>query len=145
MKTKTIKSYWEKESTADRKWILINAEGKTLGRLATRIAMILRGKHKATYTPTIDMGDFVVVTNAEKIHVTGKKLKDKFYYHYSGYQSGLKKISLQSVLAKHPDRAIRMAVDGMLPKNRMRKVYMKKLKVFAGAEHTHQAQQPQEI
>jgi large subunit ribosomal protein L13 len=114
----------------------------TLGRLATQIAAVLRGKHKPIYTPGMDCGDFVVVVNAEKVRVTGKKLDDKIYYHFSGYPSGLKEVSLRQQLASHPERVIYSAVLGMLNRNRQRRQLIKKLKVYAGAEHPHQAQQP---
>jgi large subunit ribosomal protein L13 len=114
----------------------------TLGRLATQIATVLRGKHKPIYTPSMDCGDFVVVVNAERIHVTGQKMDDKLYYRYSGYPGGLHSINLRDQLSKHPDRVIQAAVRGMLPKNRLGRQMIKKLKVYAGPEHPHQAQQP---
>jgi large subunit ribosomal protein L13 len=121
---------------------VVDAAGMTLGRLATQIATVLRGKHKPIYTPGMDCGDFVVVVNAEKVRVTGKKLDDKIYYHFSGYPSGLKEVSLRQQLASHPERVIYSAVLGMLNRNRQRRQLIKKLKVYTGAEHPHQAQQP---
>ncbi|MBU0743888.1 MAG: 50S ribosomal protein L13 [Gammaproteobacteria bacterium] len=126
--------------THTKAWYLLDAENKTLGRMATVIAKYLRGKHKPEYTPFIDTGDYIVVINAEKIGVTGNKLKDKKYYRYSGYQSGLKEISLEKQLVKAPERVIKDAVSGMLPKGPLGRKMLSKLKVYAGPEHTHQAQ-----
>lgn len=128
------------KETAERRWILVDAKGQTLGRLATQIADILRGKHKAQFTPHVDCGDFVVVVNAADIVVTGAKLTDKFYYRHSGYPGGLKKTALKDVLAKHPERAIWFAVKGMLPKTKLASRQILKLKVYAGAKHPHAAQ-----
>ena len=137
-----MKTYAVKAAEIERKWYLVDAEGKTLGRLASEIAKILRGKHKPIFTPHLDTGDYVVVVNAKKIHVTGKKLKEKMYYHYSGHPGGLKTIALGDMLSKHPTRVIGLAVRGMLPKNRLGRVIIKKLKVYAGSEHPHEAQEP---
>ncbi|MBI4354539.1 MAG: 50S ribosomal protein L13 [Candidatus Omnitrophica bacterium] len=123
-----------------RDWRLVDAEGQVLGRLASRIAVLLRGKHKPTYTPHLDVGDFVVVVNAEKVKVTGKKLEQKTYQTYSGYPSGLKKSTLQDVLRRQPDHVIRQAVKGMIPDGPLGRRLLTKLKVYAGASHPHQAQ-----
>jgi large subunit ribosomal protein L13 len=120
----------------------VNAEGKTLGRLASEIAQVLRGKHKPIYTPHLDCGDFVIVVNAEKVWVTGRKLDQKMYYRHTGYPGGIKSISLRNQLQKHPERVLEAAVRGMLPKNRLGRKMFKKLKVYAGNSHPHQAQQP---
>jgi len=121
---------------------VVDATGKTLGRLATQIAMVLKGKHKPIYTPGMDCGDYVIVINAEKIAVTGRKLDQKVYYRYSGYPSGLRETKLRDQLANHPERVIQAAVNGMLNRNRQRRQLMRKLKVYAGPEHPHLAQQP---
>jgi len=121
----------------------VDAEGKTLGRLASRVAAILKGKHKPIYTPHADMGDYVIVINADKIHVTGRKMLQKMYYRHSGYPGGLKSINLRDLLQRHPTRAVEYAVKGMLPKNRLGRRMFKKLKVYAGSDHPHQAQKPQ--
>jgi len=126
-------------------WYLIDATGKTLGRLCTQIAHMLKGKHKADYSPHVDMGDHLVVINAEKIHVTGRKLTDKIYYHHTGYIGGIKSIALEKLLNEHPERAIEIAVKGMLPKNPLGRSMFRKLHVFAGGEHPHQAQQPKPL
>lgn len=128
--------------TADRKprWHVIDASGKILGRLATEVATILRGKNKAFFTPHIDAGDYVVVINCDKIELTGEKWTDKMYERYSGYRSGLKKTSAQDLFAKKPDELVRLAVRGMLPKNRLNRTVIKKLKVYTGSEHPHKAQ-----
>jgi len=127
---------------ASREWFVVDAAGQNLGRLATQIATILRGKHKPLFTPGMDCGDFVIVVNADKVQVTGRKLDQKFYYRYSGYPSGLAEISLRNQLAKHPERVIEAAVKGMLARNRLRNRLIGKLKVYAGPQHPHQAQQP---
>ncbi len=127
----------------DKKWYVVDAEGQTLGRMATRIADILRGKHKPIYTPHMDTGDFVVVINAEKVVVTGKKAEQKEYQRYSGYPGGLKKISFQRMLNTHPERIIEHAVRGMIPHNRLGRAVIKKLKVYAGPAHPHESQQPE--
>jgi large subunit ribosomal protein L13 len=126
-------------------WFLVDASEQTLGRLATQIAHHLRGKHKTDYTPHADMGDHVVVLNAEKIRVTGRKLTDKFYHHHTGYIGGIKSISLEKLLKEHPERALEIAVKGMLPKTTLGRRMFRKLHVFAGAEHPHQAQQPKPL
>jgi len=137
-----VKTYSVKANEIKREWYLINAEGKTLGRLASEIAKILKGKHKPIYSPHLDCGDYVIVINAEKIRVTGRKLDQKIYYRHSGYPGGLKSITLREQFAKHPERVIKAAVKGMLPKNRLGRKMLKKLKVYAGASHPHQAQKP---
>jgi len=134
-----------KKDEIKRKWHLVDAKGKTLGRLASRIAILLRGKHKPTFTPHLDTGDFVVVINAEKVVLTGKKWKEKLYIHHSGYPGGLKSISAEKMWEKHPERLITMAVQGMLPKNKLGRKLIKKLKVYAGEAHPHQAQLPEPI
>jgi len=126
-------------------WFLVDASEQTLGRLATQIAHHLRGKHKADYTPHTDMGDHIVVLNAEKIRVTGRKLTDKFYFHHTGYIGGIKSIQLEKLLKEHPERVIEIAVKGMLPKTTLGRRMFRKLHVFAGGEHPHQAQQPKPL
>ena len=126
-------------------WFVVDASDKTLGRLATQIAHRLKGKHKAIYSPHVDMGDHIVVLNAEKIHVTGRKLSDKIYYHHTGYIGGIKSIALEKLLKEHPERVIEIAVKGMLPKNTLGRQMFRKLHVFAGAEHPHTAQQPKPL
>ena len=130
------------EALSQRRWHLIDANGQVLGRLATRVADILRGKHKAVFTPNVDGGDFVVVINARGIKLTGKKLEKKLYYRHSQYPGGLKSISLRKQLETHPDRVLKSAVWGMLPHNKLGKRIIKNLKVYAGSDHPHQAQQP---
>ena len=130
------------EAEASREWYVVDATGLTLGRLATQIATVLKGKHKPMFTPSMDCGDFVIVINAEKVRVTGRKLDQKFYYRYSGYPGGLSQTSLRDQLAHHPERVIQAAVKGMLARNKLRDKLVKKLKVYAGSEHPHQAQQP---
>lgn len=125
-----------------RQWYLVDAEGETLGRLASRIAQILRGKHKPIYTPYLDTGDPVVVVNAEKIELTGKKMDQKKYYRHSGYPGGLKETPVRRMLETHPDRVVEKAVRGMMPKGKLGRAMMKKLKVYAGESHPHEAQQP---
>ncbi len=143
------KTYYPKAAEIQRDWILVNAEGQTLGRLAARIAHVLLGKHKPTFTPGVEMGDFVVVVNAERVTVTGtktsSKLTSKIYYNHSGYPGGLKSISLRDQLATHPDRALRDAVWGMLPHNRMGRAVLKRLKIYAGPEHPHNVQAPKAL
>jgi large subunit ribosomal protein L13 len=136
------KTFYPKAEDISRKWVLIDAKGKNLGRLSTVISKLILGKHKPEYTPGVDVGDFVVVINAEKIVVTGKKMDDKYYYRVSGYQSGLKKINLRNQLEKRPEYVIEHAVKGMLPHNRLGRQLNKKLKVYAGTEHPHQGQKP---
>ncbi len=140
-----MNSYIAKPKDTKRDWYVVDAEGKTLGRLATEIAKILRGKHKPTFTPHVDGGDFVIVVNADKVEVTGKKAEQKVYSHHTGYVGGLKQISYQDMMEKHPERIITHAVNGMLPKNRLRARMMTRLRVFAGPEHTHEAQKPQKL
>jgi len=140
-----VKTYAVRASEIEREWFVVDAEGKTLGRLASEIAKILKGKHKPIYSPHLDVGDFVIVINAEKVRVTGRKLDQKFYYRHSGYPGGLKSISLRDQLARHPTRVLKAAVRGMLPKNRLGRRMIKKLKIYAGKEHPHQAQQPKEL
>jgi large subunit ribosomal protein L13 len=138
-----LKTYMAKPAEIDRKWYVIDAEGQTLGRLASEVASILRGKHKAIYTPHVDTGDFVIVINAEKIQLTGNKLSDKMYRHYSGYPGGLKEVTYGELLNKKPEKAIEAAIKGMLPHNRLGRAMYKKLKVYKGSEHPHQAQKPE--
>ena len=137
-----MKTYQAKKEEIDHKWYLVNAEGKVLGRLSTELAKILRGKNKPIYTPHVDTGDFVVVVNAGKVTLTGKKLKDKIYYHHTGYPGGIKEMSAEKLLAKKPTEIIRMAVRGMLPKNSLGRQMLRKLKIYAGPNHPHEAQQP---
>ncbi|MCU0288223.1 MAG: 50S ribosomal protein L13 [Acidobacteria bacterium] len=143
--SKNNKTFVPQKDALERKWWLINAEGVVLGRLASRVANILRGKNKATYTPFFDTGDFVIIVNADKVKLTGNKEEQKMYYRYSGYMGGMKEISYKHMLAKHPDRILTHAVKGMLPKNRLNRKILKKLKVYAGAEHKHQAQKPETL
>ena len=138
-----MKTYVPKQ--VEPRWVLIDAEGKTLGRLATKIATLLRGKHRPYWTPNVAMGDFVVVVNADKIRVTGKKLEQKIYTRYSGYPGGLKKIPLDKMLATHPERVLEHAVKGMLPKGPLGRRLFKRLKVYAGPDHPHQAQRPEKL
>ena len=129
----------------DRKWFIVDAEGQTLGRMATQIAAILKGKNKPTFAPHVDNGDYVVVINADKFKVTGKKMTDKMYYRHTGFLWGLKEISLEDLLEKKPLKAIEFAVSGMLPKNKLRKQMISRLKLFTGTEHTYAAQKPEVI
>jgi large subunit ribosomal protein L13 len=144
-KGKFMSTSMPKESDIQRKWFVVDAQGQVLGRLATRVATILRGKHKPTFSPHLDVGDHVVVINAEKIQFTGRKLKDKLYQWHTGYIGGLKEVNAETMLRTHPDRVIEWAVEGMLPKNRLGRAMAKKLKVYRGAEHPHEAQQPQPL
>ncbi|MCB9420772.1 MAG: 50S ribosomal protein L13 [Ardenticatenaceae bacterium] len=137
-----MKTFVTKPAEVERSWYVIDAEGQTLGRLATQIAVLLRGKHKPIYSPSVDCGDFVIVVNAEKIQVTGRRLEQKKYYRHSGYPGGLSEISLRDQLQKHPNRVIEAAVRGMLPKNKLGRKMFKKMKVYTGSEHPHEAQQP---
>jgi len=139
------KTYVTKQEDIKREWYVVDATGKTLGRLAAQVASRLRGKHRPIYAPAVDAGDYVIVINAEKIRVTGRKLDQKIYYRYSGYPGGLKQITLRDLLKKHPVRAVEHAVRGMLPKNRLGRKMLKKLKVYAGPQHPHQAQQPKPL
>jgi len=136
------KTYVTKQEDVQRDWYVVDAAGQTLGRLAAQVASVLRGKHKPIYSPAVDAGDYVIVVNAAKIHVTGRKLDQKMYYRHSGYPGGLKEITLRNLLQKHPTRVIEHAVRGMLPKNRLGRRILKHLKIYAGSEHPHEAQQP---
>ena len=140
-----MKTWNAKPGEIEREWQLVDAEGQTLGRLATRIADTLRGKDKPQYTPHVDTGDFVVVVNAEKVAVTGKKLDDKRYYRHSGYPGGLRSRTLREQLDRRPEEVIRKAVKGMLPRNRLCRAQLRKLKIYAGPEHPHTAQAPKEL
>lgn len=140
-----MKTYSAKASDVVQDWFVVDAENKTLGRLASEIAHRLRGKHKAEYTPHVDTGDYIVVINAEKIKVTGAKTTDKMYHHHTGYPGGLKSISFEKLIDKAPERVIQGAVKGMLPRNPLGRAMFKKLKVYAGTEHPHSAQQPQAL
>ena len=137
-----MKTYSAKPREIEQSWYLVDAEGETLGRLATEIADVLRGKRKPAYTPHVDTGDFVVVVNAEKIHVTGKKLDEKMYYRHSGYPGGLRQRSLREQLDRQPTEVLRKAVKGMLPRNKLGRAQLTKLKIYAGPEHPHEAQAP---
>lgn len=139
------KTYVAKPDDIQRDWYVVDATGLTLGRLATQIASVLRGKNKPQYTPYEDVGDFVIVINAEKVAVTGRKLDQKAYYHHTGYPGGIKSITLRKQLQKHPERVIEHAVKGMLPRGPLGRRQFKKLKVYAGAEHPHQAQLPKPL
>ena len=138
-----MKTFMASPATSDRKWYVVDAEGKTLGRLASEVAKVLRGKNKAIFTPHIDTGDYVIVINAEKIAVTGKKLDQKIYYHHSDYVGGMKETTLKEKLAKKPEEVIELAVKGMLPKGPLGRQMYKKLFVYAGPEHKHAAQKPE--
>jgi large subunit ribosomal protein L13 len=140
-----MKTYQATPQDRERDWFVVDAEGKTLGRLATQIADVLRGKRKPTYTPHIDVGDFVIVVNAEKVAVTGNKREDKRYWRHSGYPGGIRFRTLGDLLEKHPEDVIRKAVKGMLPRNRLARQQLRKLKIYAGPEHPHQAQKPQTL
>jgi len=137
-----MKTYQAKKEGLDYHWYLVNAEGKILGRLASELAKILRGKNKPTYTPHVDTGDFVVVVNAGKVVLTGKKMEDKIYYHHTGYPGGIKEITAGKLLAKKPTEMIRLAVKGMLPKKSLGRQMLRKLKIYAGPKHPHEAQKP---
>ncbi len=136
------KTHVTKPADVERQWFVVDAEGQTLGRLASEIAKIIKGKHKPTYSPSVDCGDYVIVINAEKIKVTGRRLDQKKYYRHSGYPGGLTTITLREQLEKHPTRPLESAVSGMLPKNPLGRKMVKKLKLYAGPEHPHQGQQP---
>ena len=140
-----MKTFTAKNETVQRDWYLVDASGKTLGRLAAELAYRLRGKHKPVYTPHVDTGDYFVVINAEKIAVTGNKMEDKNYHRFTGHVGNLKTTSLRDLLARHPERVIEIGVKGMLPKTPLGRAMFKKLKVYAGAEHPHTAQQPQAL
>jgi len=134
-----------KPQDVERKWYVVDAEGKTLGRLATQVAAILRGKHKPTFTPHVDCGDYVIIVNAEKIKVTGKKAAEKVYYRHSGYPGGQKAITFEQMIARRPVRVLELAIKGMLPHNRLGRQMYRKLKVYAGPEHPHAAQKPEPL
>ena len=140
-----MKTFVAKPETVKRDWYVVDAEGKTLGRLATEIARRLRGKHKAEYTPHVDTGDYIVVVNAEKVAVTGNKAQDKMYYSHTGFPGGIKSISFEKLIAKKPEMVIQKAVKGMLPRGPLGRAMFRKLKVYAGAEHNHVAQQPKQL
>lgn len=140
-----MKSFMASPSTVERRWYVVDAEGKTLGRLASEVANVLRGKNKPTYTPHIDTGDYVIVVNAEKIQVTGKKLDQKIYYHHSEYVGGMKEATLREMMQKKPEFVITHAVKGMLPKGPLGRQMLKKLHVYAGPEHNHAAQKPETL
>jgi len=139
------KTYTPKAGEINQQWVLVDADGQNLGRLATKISSVLLGKNKPSFTPGMDTGDFVVVVNAARISVTGNKLEDKIYYHYTGYPSGMRQITLKDQLSKHPERVIRRAVWGMIPHNRYGRRIIKKLKIYSGPEHPHQAQNPKPL
>ena len=140
-----MKTFSAKKHDIDRNWYLVDAQNKTLGRLSTEIAKRLRGKHKPIYTPHVDTGDYIVVVNASKIRVTGNKMTDKVYYKHTGYIGNLKSENLETMLEKYPERVLMKSVRGMLPKNKLGRAMIKKLRVFAGPEHTHIAQQPESL
>jgi large subunit ribosomal protein L13 len=140
-----VNTYVVKGGDIEHEWYVVDAQGVNLGRLATRIATILRGKHKPAYTPSMDLGDFVIVVNADKVQVTGNKLSDKFYYRHSLHPGGLTAVSLSDMLKTHPERVVEHAVRGMLPKNRLGRAQYLKLKVYAGPQHPHEAQKPQPL
>ncbi len=140
-----MKTYSANKETVKRNWYVVDASNKVLGRMATEIANRLRGKHKAEYTPHVDTGDYIVVVNAEKVKVTGNKARDKMYYHYTGYPGGIKSITFEKLLDKAPEKAIEVAVKGMMPKNKLSRAMLSKLKVYAGNDHPHAAQQPQAL
>lgn len=139
------KTYVTKPADVERSWFVVDAEGKTLGRLASEVARILRGKHKPIYSPSVDTGDYVIVLNAKKIQVTGRRLDQKKYYHHSGYMGGLSEITLREQLERYPNRVIESAVKGMLPKNKLGRKMIRKLKVYPDDKHPHAAQQPSEL
>jgi large subunit ribosomal protein L13 len=145
VKELTVNTYATRPKDIKREWYIVDAQGKTLGRLATKIAAVLKGKHKVIYSPSMDTGDFVVVVNADKLTVTGHKLDDKKYYRFTGYPGGLYNITLRDQLAKHPERVLQAAVKGMLPHNRLGRQMYKKLKVYAGTDHPHAAHKPKQL
>ena len=140
-----MKTFSANNQNVTRDWFVVDATGKPLGRLASEVARRLRGKHKPEYTPHVDTGDYIVVINADKVHVTGNKMQDKMYHRYTGYIGNMKSMSLGELMAKHPERAISYAVKGMMPRNPLGRAMLKKLKVYAGSEHQHEAQQPQSL
>jgi large subunit ribosomal protein L13 len=145
LKGLTVNTYATSPKDIQRDWYIVDAQGQTLGRLAAKVAAVLKGKHKVIYTPSLDTGDFVVVINADKIVVTGRKLDDKKYYRYTGFPGGLRQVGLRDQLARHPERVLQAAVKGMLPHNRLGRKMFKKLKVYAGAEHPHAAHKPKQL
>ncbi|MTI83982.1 MAG: 50S ribosomal protein L13 [Firmicutes bacterium] len=138
-----MKTYMAKSAEVERKWYVIDASDKVLGRLATQVASILRGKHKPQFTPHVDVGDFVVIINADKVRLTGNKLQQKHMYRHSGFPGGIKSMDYKTLMEKNPEQAVRKAVEGMLPHNRLGDSLAKKLKIYRGSEHPHQAQQPE--
>jgi large subunit ribosomal protein L13 len=140
-----MKTFSAKPQNVEHNWLLVDAEGQTLGRIATEIATRLRGKHKPEYTPHVDTGDFVVIINAEKVRVTGNKSKDKMYHHHTGFPGGLKSFSFEKLIDRAPERVLKLAIKGMLPRTPLGRAMFKKLKVYAGNEHPHAAQQPQAL
>lgn len=144
-KGKIMKSFIAKPHEVERKWYVVDAEGKTLGRVASQVATVLRGKNKPTFTPHVDCGDYVIVINAEKVEVTGKKRKEKVYKHHTGYPGGLRETTFDKLIAKKPEEVIRHAVKGMMPKGKLGRQMYKKLKVYAGPEHDHAAQKPEKL
>ena len=140
-----MKTFMQKKEAVERKWYVINAEGQTLGRLATKAATILRGKHKVTYTPHVDCGDYVIIVNAEKVALTGNKLADKKYYNHSGYPGGLRERTAGEMIEKYPEEMVERAIKGMLPHNRLGRAMGKKLFVYAGPDHKHSAQKPEAL
>ena len=143
MNTEKMKTYSAKQAEVEQQWYVVDAKDRVLGRMATRIADVLRGKHKPSYTPNVDTGDFVVVVNAEKVILTGKKPQQKTYHRYSGYPSGLKEIQFADMQKRHPERIVRLAVQRMVPNNRLGRKMMKKLKIYRGPDHPHEAQKPE--
>ncbi len=140
-----MKTYSAKPETVNRDWYLVDAQDKVLGRLATEVALRLRGKHKPEYTPHVDTGDYIVVVNADKVAVTGNKFEDKLYHHHTGFPGGIKTATFREMIEKHPTRVIEKAVKGMLPKNKLGRAMIKKLKIYAGDQHDHSAQQPKTL
>ena len=140
-----MKTYMAKAEEVQRKWYVVDATDLVLGRLASNVANILRGKNKPTYTPNVDTGDFVIIVNCDKVRLTGKKLEKKFYTYHTGYVGGLKQIQYKKLMEEKPDKAVMLAVKGMLPKNSMGRKQLKRLRVFVGAEHTHEAQKPETL
>ena len=145
MDTLSYKTKSAKNTEVERQWFIVDADGEVLGRLASKVASVLRGKHKPSYTPHVDTGDYVIIVNAEKIRLTGSKVEDKEYLSYSGYPGGQKAINVKNLLAKQPTKVVEKAVKGMLPKNKLGRAMFKKLFVYAGAAHPHQAQKPEEL
>ena len=140
-----MKTYMANPDKLEKKWYVVDASGVVLGRLASEVAKVLRGKNKPEFTPNVDTGDYVIIVNAEKVKVTGKKLDQKVYYHHSGYVGGMKETTLKEMLEKHPDRVVKLAVQGMLPKGPLGREMLKKLHVYTGPEHPHAAQKPEEL